>query len=170
MKLLWRVFLFFVFGFFFYETISTYLEEVFVLKLRKWQNHLKVAATRIIFFLVSVTDAIWYHFCSPRSLPIIASHCSFPLSCALPFFSLPFLQPVNSHDSLFSLHQRSAWHHWRSAAPNCLATLRAWYSVATNAPSHAPVTRPCSCTCRSMLRSSLTSASSAIMTAVGGAS
>lgn len=94
----------------------------------------------------------------------------FPLSCALPLFHFLFLQPVNPHDFLIFLHQRSAWLRWRSAAPNCLATLRAWYSVATNAPSHAPVTRPCSCTCRSTLSSSLTSASSAITTAVGGAS
>lgn len=166
-------FFFWVFGlFFFYETVSTYLEEVFVLKLRKWQNHLKVTATVITFWCVRVCDTC--HLI-PLLLTSISSHhylllFFFPLSCALPLFHFLFLQPVNPHDFLTFLHQRSAWLRWRSAAPNCLATLRAWYSVATNAPSHAPVTRPCSCTCRSTLSSSLTSASSAITTAVGGAS
>lgn len=70
---------------------------------------------------------------------------------------------------LFPL-QRSAWVRWRSAAPSCHATFRAWCSGATNAPSRAPATRRCSCTCRSTPRSSPTSASSATTTAVGGAS
>lgn len=121
-----------------------------------------------VFLLVLIWDYlsfVYILFCRQLSLLFFPS----PLLCHY-FHCLPFLQPNNPLHFLLLLHQRSVWVHWRSAAPSCHVTFRAWCSVATNAPSHAPVTRPCSCTCKSTLRSNPTSASSVIMTAVDGAS
>lgn len=148
---------------------------MFVLKLRKWHNHLKVTAN-VITLSVCVRVHCKCHLISLLLRCISSSHRYlsrfFFISPALdPYFpSTSAICCINPHRFPLSLHQRSAWLRSRSAAPSCRATFRAWCSVATNAPSHAPVTKPCSCTCRNMLRSSPINASSAIMTAVGEAS
>lgn len=137
-----------------------------------WTFFLKIMTERWQNWVTYVRETQMSFHISLLHPDVSSSHSaiSSPLHHHPPPLPFPLSQPNNPLHSLLFLLQRSVWVRWRSAVPSCRATFRAWCSDATNAPSHAPATRRCSCTCRSTPRSNPTSASSAIMTAVDGAS